>query len=172
MGFAPFEGRDVLGSSVKITRAGDGLSDALLVDPVELHHGDEVYLVLRCQVDRVAFDPIKDTDVFSRVHTLRTEEAMIVDRSLVEEHLAGQRDRVQRAKDAGKGQGRLEDQNLIADHELGVHDGNADGPSDFCPRCLDLAAQLAAAEAAEREADAGDEVGKKRRGRKPKAAAE
>ena len=41
MGLPEFEGRAVVRSAVKITRAGDGLSEALKLEPTALHHGDE-----------------------------------------------------------------------------------------------------------------------------------
>ncbi len=45
-----FDGRDVIKTTIAITKAGDGLSDALKVDPQEFSLGDEVVVVLKCEV--------------------------------------------------------------------------------------------------------------------------
>ena len=39
-----FEGRREAGSQISITKAGDGLSDALQVDPVAYSTGEEVFV--------------------------------------------------------------------------------------------------------------------------------
>lgn len=93
-----FDGRDVVTTSVQITNAGDGLSTALTVEPVEFHHGDIVCVVLRCEVTKVGFVPVKDTDVLNRVHTLRTGDATIVEESLVKKVLDEQRRKIEAAR--------------------------------------------------------------------------
>lgn len=97
MGLSPFEGRDVLATRVAITRAGDGLSKAMEVDPDELVLGDVVTVVLECTVDRVRFEPIKDVDALVRVHTLRAGTATIVGRELVADALDAQQRRLEAA---------------------------------------------------------------------------
>ena len=79
MTLQPFEGRDVLTASMRITRAGDGLSTALSIAPIELHIGDELYVLLACEVVEVGVRPIKDTDVLVRRHTLRAGVGTLVD---------------------------------------------------------------------------------------------
>jgi hypothetical protein len=78
-----FEGREVVYSAMKITKAGDGLSEALQLAPVELHHGDEVSVVLRGVVRSVNYVPLKpgddDCDLLVRSHTVVTEEITIVE---------------------------------------------------------------------------------------------
>lgn len=98
-----FEGADVVQSTIRITRAGDGLSEALNVEPVEYHMGDVVHIVLRCRVGPVQFKPVKDTDVAVRVHSFVTEMGTVVDASLVETVL----DEQTRKIDAAKGVDRL-----------------------------------------------------------------
>lgn len=93
-----FDGRDIITTGIKITNAGDGLSQALSVDPQLLHHGEIVHVVLACEVTDVAFKPIKDTDRLSRVHTLRAGIATIVDPELVSDVLAKQKRRIDEAK--------------------------------------------------------------------------
>lgn len=75
----PFEDRDVLQSSMRITRAGDGLSTALNIDPVEYHVGDRLYVLLECEVAKLTFEEIKDTEAFRRVHVLAAGVGTILD---------------------------------------------------------------------------------------------
>lgn len=78
-----YEGREVVHASMKITRAGDGLSEALQLAPVALHHGDEVHLVLKGRVIDVQHPLLKSTDDdedrLVRKHVVQTEEITIVD---------------------------------------------------------------------------------------------
>lgn len=78
-----YEGREVVHSSMKITRAGDGLSEALQLAPVALHHGESVCVVLRGKVIDVQHPQLKSTDEdedrLVRKHILQTEEITIVD---------------------------------------------------------------------------------------------
>src|SRR5688500_16882470 len=39
----PFDGRQVLRTSIAVSNAGDGLSEALRIDPREFHHGEVVH---------------------------------------------------------------------------------------------------------------------------------
>jgi len=93
-----FEGRDVLQSSIKVTDAGDGLSDAMLVDPAEYHLGDTVYVVLECQVSRVDYQGLTGVDALRRVHTLRAGTATVVSPELVSDVLEAQRLAIEKAK--------------------------------------------------------------------------
>lgn len=94
----PFEGRDVVQATIKVTRAGDGLSEALSIEPVEMRQGETVYLVIETEVDRVTFEPIKDTDVMRRVHTLRAGTATIVDAGFAGDVIEKQRKAIMSAK--------------------------------------------------------------------------
>jgi hypothetical protein len=130
-----FDGQQVLRTTIAVTNAGDGLSDALKVDPALLHLGDKVYVVLECEVSKIRLDPIKDTDALTRVHTLRAGTATMVDADMVQAQLAEQAERIALAKEAESGVSRMfdkgEDQ-LLAEHEEGDH---ADGLVDRCPEC-------------------------------------
>ena len=88
---APFEGRDVLQCSIKVTNAGDGLSTALNVEPVEYHQADTVYVLLETEVARVSYEPIKDTETLRRVHTLRAGIGTVVDATFALEAIAEQK---------------------------------------------------------------------------------
>lgn len=93
-----FEGRDVVSMRVAITNAGDGLSDAMLVDPVELHIGDRVFVVLEGEVTNVKYVKVKDTDVLNRVQTIRAGVATLVEEGLVKGVLDAQRLAIEKAK--------------------------------------------------------------------------
>lgn len=109
-GLNPFDGRDVVRSTIKITNAGDGLSEAMAVDPTEYHHGQEVTIVMRGVVSRVGFDPVGDVDdeegALVRVHSIKAGTAVILDEA-GEKKVAGalnrQADRIKRALEAAKG---------------------------------------------------------------------
>lgn len=100
-----FEGADVLQAQIKITRAGDGLSEALQVEPIEHHVGDIVHVVLRCRVGGVTLEPVKpgkdsaELNILKRVHKFVTEAGTIVDADLV----TGVLDEQKRKIDAARG---------------------------------------------------------------------
>ena len=74
----PFEGRDVVQATIKVTNAGDGLSAAMAVEPVEMHLGETRYLLIEAEVARVNYEEVKDAEVLRRVHTLRAGTATLV----------------------------------------------------------------------------------------------
>jgi hypothetical protein len=98
VGLGTFDGHDVITSTVAITNAGDGLSQAMSIEHTELHHGDKVYVVLECEVTNVAFPVIKDTESLSRKHTLRAGVATIVDKRLVDSVIGEQKRKINEAK--------------------------------------------------------------------------
>lgn len=117
MGLPNFEGRAVVRSAVKITRAGDGLSEALKLEPSALHHGDEVFFVLRGSVTQVNHRPTsREEDDLVRVHTVEAQEIAMVGQAQVDELLAAERDRVKRLKDEEAGR-----EPLPLDESQGVH---------------------------------------------------
>lgn len=99
-----FEGRPVARTSIAITSAGDGLSDALKVDPVLLHHGDKVFVVLETVVAQVNHVPLDgDGQELVRKHSLKTTGATIVDESLVSEVLEEQATKIRKAREEAEG---------------------------------------------------------------------
>lgn len=140
---SPFDGRPVLRSTIQVTKAGDGLSEALKVDPKELHHDEEVYVVLKCRVSRVLFKPLeKDSEYLIRVHTLEAGDATLVDAELVGPLVAEQAERIYAAKEAERlarekeqGVQRIaftdEETALALAHARGEHEE----PDDGCPVC-------------------------------------
>lgn len=102
-----FEGRTVAAAKMTLTGTGDGLSQAMQIDPVVLHHGDEVYLVVKGVVADVRFPPVSGTESVARQHVVRAVEASIVEPDLVEATLEGQRRRHREMIEAETGQGPL-----------------------------------------------------------------
>lgn len=103
----PFEGIDVIGSSIKITRAGDGLSQALAVTPVAYELGAKVFVVLECDVDKVTYGEVKDTDALRREHTFAAAMATIVDADLVKDLIDRQREIIVKSREEAAGIQRL-----------------------------------------------------------------
>lgn len=93
-----FDDRDVASTSIAITRAGDGLSASLAIEPQVLHVGDNVVVVLDCVVSKIGFVPIKDSDDLDRVQTLRAGTALIIDRDVVRDALDAQQLKIEAAK--------------------------------------------------------------------------
>jgi len=93
-----FEGRDVIGTKVAVSNAGDGLSEALAIDPNELVIGATYYVVLECVCDRIAHIAVKDTTSLQRVQRLRAGTASLVDKELVADVLEEQRVKNEQAR--------------------------------------------------------------------------
>ena len=74
-----FEGFPVLSMTIAVTQAGDGLSKAMSVRPDEMHLGDTVQVLLECEVSKIRYEQVKDTDGVSRVHVLKAGRATIVE---------------------------------------------------------------------------------------------
>jgi hypothetical protein len=157
---ADFEGLAVRQSGIEIPGAAGGLRDPMKIDPQAFRKGERVYVVLECLVDKVRFDPIDHSEPAGdqrRVHVFSVQAATIVDGELVQDHLEAQRVRIERAKDAARGQAKLPTpEELTEAHVQGEH---ADALIPGCPQC-DEETAAAAAEVAEPTPIAG------RRGRK------
>ena len=135
----PFEGREVIKASIEMPSAAGGLREPLAFEPVEIHHGDEGYIVLHWKCTKVRFDPIKDTNALGRAHVLEVDEAAFIDSEAVEQHLADQAERITAAKALvaaadrrAEGKYTIEEEALEAEHLDGQH---AAGLRDGCPSC-------------------------------------
>lgn len=140
----PFDGRQVLRTSIAVSNAGDGLSEALRIDPREFHHGEVVHVVLECSVDQVRFVPLDPKDAHGplvRSHRLKAGTATVVDADLVQEQIDRQRMRIEKAREAAAGVQRIpgmagwsdeETEALLAEHLDGQH---ASGLREGCPSC-------------------------------------
>lgn len=97
-----FDGREIIMCSVAIPNASGGLHDALALDPVMLHTGQSVDIVLRCIVGRISHDPIldkgEDTGYYNRVASLSAQRGMIIDASVVDAEFVKQRTKLDEAR--------------------------------------------------------------------------
>ena len=110
----PFDDRPVNRVTMAVTNAGDGLSAAMAVAPVEYHHGQRVIVVLEGIVSKVAHVEQVPGDADSamiRQHTIKAEAATILgekDEGNVRGILNRTKDAVRKAVDAAAGQMRLD----------------------------------------------------------------
>lgn len=178
---SPYQGKDVLRTSIAIKGAGDGLSEAMGIDPEELAIGSRGVLVLEFVVEAHKHKPIKDTNALSLEQILKAGTATLIDSDVVQSALAAQREKIDKAKADASGQPRLVDTSgtlnpeaiangappangdedppdevLLRHHAAGQHKELVEG----CPACD---REVAAAKA---EAAGGDEVSKKRAAKK------
>lgn len=98
MALEPFEEKPVIRCEVQITKAGDGLSDALKVDPVAMHVNDRVFFVLEAEVGKVQFVRVSPAgNDLRRVHTLVTQRITQVDGADVRAYLDDAEQHLRRA---------------------------------------------------------------------------
>lgn len=94
-----FDNRDVIGATIKVSNAGDGLSAAMKIAPREFHHGERVYVVMETTVDQVTHVESKDDPArLVRSHRLKAGMATIVDFKLVSRVLDEQQKAIDKAK--------------------------------------------------------------------------
>lgn len=97
----PYQGIAVLGSTVSIRNTGDGLSQAMKVEPVELEIGRKVYVVLECEVEKHRHEPANADSPRSGlvlVNMLKAGRATLVDQDLVAAALDQQSKKLEEAE--------------------------------------------------------------------------
>lgn len=119
----PFEGQEVVAVGLIVTSLGDGLSDAVAVAPDELHHGQRIKLLVDAEVTKVRFDPVKDTNVLTRIHIAKASTAALVEESAV----AAIMERHAAALDEIRGTPQLD----LAGGDPGDALGSGDDPDEF-----------------------------------------
>lgn len=129
----PIGGKDIARVTMSLTKAGDGLSEALKIDPIFYELDTEVYVVAKCKVGSYKVKPVKDTSYISLEHVLEAQEAFIVEGDLVAEIVAAQAERIRLAKEKAAGVTRIPFGDELQDaHQRGEH---ADGIVETCPDC-------------------------------------
>jgi hypothetical protein len=111
-----FEGREVVAARVKITNAGDGLSDALAVSPVALHMDDEVFYVLRGTCAKVGHEADKHENLI-RVHTIKADQITEVDGDTARKMLQAAAEELERRKAELDGQMMLDAEQAAEERE-------------------------------------------------------
>lgn len=112
-----FEDEPVDYAEVRITNAGDGLSEALKIAPEALHMDQEVFYVLRGEVSQINHRRKSDDGPIVRVHTVKASQITKVDPELAREMLAKAADELEKAKAQAAGQLLLDAENEAAAKE-------------------------------------------------------
>lgn len=105
-----FEGLQVARTSIALTNAGDGLSEAMKVEPAEYHVGDKAFLVIEAECTKVTFLPCDRNEPGhdqNRLHTFRAGTATIADGELIADLVAAQAEKNMRAREEEAGIQRL-----------------------------------------------------------------
>lgn len=99
-----YQGKDVLRTSVSIRNAGDGLSEALAIEPEELGIGKTVFVVLECEVNAHDHKRMKKVkNALELVQVLTAGNATLVDESLVRDLLDEQAAKLEAAYEEAEG---------------------------------------------------------------------
>jgi len=91
-----FEGQPTTGARVKITNAGDGLSDDIVPEAHEL--GDELAFILRGHVTQIAHLQKESHGPLVRVHTVKATDAVRIDLEMAEKSIRANADELERLK--------------------------------------------------------------------------
>lgn len=101
-----FEGKPVTRSTLRITKAGYGLSEALKLEPRALQLGDDVCFVLKGTVEQV--NHREADELISRVHTVAVTDIAAVEHALATEIIDAEAERLTKLRDEQNGQLRIE----------------------------------------------------------------
>lgn len=131
-----FEGAPVVMTTVAVTKAGDGLSDALGIDPMVIKRGWRGRVVMDVVADSVTFTPVDKNQrdnpkaALARKVTLAAETVSVLqvgESAHVDQVLADQRERVAAAREAE----RLEETG--EERIPGTHEAAGVPPSHLTP---------------------------------------
>lgn len=132
-----FEGKDVLSTRLVLTNLGDGLSEAMETDPCVLHQDDEIYVIVKADVSKLRFDPVKGTDGVHRVQIAKASSATIADSAQVVKLIEDQERRNELRAEAEGGVARLALDGLEEQHKAGEHDFMANPECTLCAAAKD-----------------------------------
>ncbi len=107
----PFGGQEVSAVAVKVTNAGDGLSEAMRVDPIDLVFGQRVYLVTEGFVTKAEVAPANHLDPLGKVavkYVIKAGTATFVDEGSVIAAIDLTRNRILAAQEAAADQQQIE----------------------------------------------------------------
>jgi len=123
-----FEGASVADSKVRITKAGDGLSESLALEPLALHMGTEASFCIRGTVSQIAHKTVKGKVI--RIHTIEVTEIAVMDDVEATDILDAYHEHIGELRDAKSGQQRIEGDVPI--HNV-APDGTVVTPADAFP---------------------------------------
>lgn len=82
------DGKEIIGCGVAVRNAGDGLSQALEVEPVIIKDGTRVFILMEGKVEGVDYKPVKNNEFKTiRVHIVKAGTATLVDKEFAQELL-------------------------------------------------------------------------------------
>jgi hypothetical protein len=116
-----YKGHEIVGAAMKLTNAGDGLSKAMSLTPVDLDFGQRVHVVIEAVVTEHGLKPAIAGDLYGPlrvVSTLKAEAATIVENATVAKILDKHKAALNRAKEI-EGQRSIEDETPAADDDNG-----------------------------------------------------
>lgn len=129
-----FESNAVSAARVRITRAGDGLSEALKIEPRAIQLGERVYYVLEGEC--VQINHVEKDDLITRVHTIAADSIAEVDDETATKMLRAAAEELERKKAAADGQ-------LMLDEEADAQDREARDETDSPAEIAQAAAERA-----------------------------
>lgn len=112
-----FENHPVQQAQVRITNAGDGLSEALKIEPKALDLGAETFYVLSGVVTQINHRQKDDESPTIRVHTIRAEQITEVDPELAGKLLQTAAEELERRRAEIEGQMRLGEEQAAEERE-------------------------------------------------------
>lgn len=128
-----YDGRRITKVRCKITNAGDGLSQAMNLDPQIIHWGDRVYVLLECEPGPVTHKPIPKTDdECEKIHSLIAGVATTMRREVVGKAIELQTAKIIEAREKEKGIQQITEPGMLAtQHVTDGHKRKVKG----CPDC-------------------------------------
>lgn len=104
-----YDGRPVLAAAMQIRNTGDGLSEAMAVEPVYYPIGTKLHVVLEVEIEKHRHDEIKDAGgALTLVHMAKAGRATVIDSAAVRKALDTQEKKI--AEASGEPQLDLEDE--------------------------------------------------------------
>jgi hypothetical protein len=73
-----FERKQILATRLVVRRTGDGLSNAMEIEPAIYHHDEVVGVYIEGRVSDIGHPNIKDTNGVARVHIVLAESALVI----------------------------------------------------------------------------------------------
>lgn len=126
-GLPEYLGKPTVRTTIAVTNTGDGLSQAMAVDPVVYEPGSTQYVVIECEVPSHTFDLMEGGEAYELKQKLKGGVAVVVDADLVKQVIDEQRERIRKARDAAQGI-------MAMPFEEGAADGDdTPGPLDEPP---------------------------------------
>lgn len=102
---APYRGRQVLAVAAKLTNAGDGLSQAQAIAPVEWEIGQEGYVIYKVVCAKHDHSPIDKDNLNGPLKlnlVLKASTAVVVDAAVAQAKIAEQEDLIREAQERAK----------------------------------------------------------------------